>query len=121
MRPGSRIVLGLLLFVATVFAVLQVYGGRAASRRAPDSATSALRETVQADNTLVGLLGGIHEIRVTRERAADDASARVEATIVGRRDSGRLVADLSIREGRWRVTSGSVTLSDGRTVPVAGS
>ena len=34
---------------------------------------------------------------------------------------GWLVADLSVREGRWPVRSASVTLSDGRRIPIAGS
>ena len=121
MRTGSRIVLGLALLAGVAVAVLQIYGVRAASRHGPDSATAALRETVQADNTLVGLLGGIRELRVIEEQERDEASARLEATVVGSRDSGWLVADLSVREGRWRVRSASVTLSDGRRIPIAGS
>ena len=67
------------------------------------------------------LLGGIRELRVIEEQEHDGASARLEATVVGSRDSGWLVADLSVREGRWRVRSASVTLSDGRRIPIAGS
>lgn len=120
MRSGSRVVLGLLLLVGAVFVVLQTYGGRALSRRAPDSATAALREAVQADNTVVGLLGGIRELRVVEERTPNDVSTRVEGVVLGSRDSGRLIADLTVREGRWRVRSASVTLSDGRRMPIAG-
>jgi hypothetical protein len=45
----------------------------------------------------------------------------VVALVVGGRDSGRMSADLDFVDGRWTVRRASCTLSDGTTIPVAGS
>ena len=124
MSTGSRLVLGFLLFAALVFAALQIYGGRSLARRHPDSPTFATREAAQADNTLVGLVGGVLEFRVENAVQPADSNrstARIEARIVGARDSGHMIADLARDDGRWRVLSAVFTLSDGTTIPVAGS
>lgn len=124
MSTGSRLVLGFVLFAALVFGMLQFYGGRSLARREPDSPIRAAREASQADNTLVGMVGGILEFHVVDiDPRADSipSATRLEARIVGARDSGRLVADLTREDGRWRVRSAAFTLSDGTTIPVAGS
>lgn len=123
MSTGSRLVLGFLLFAALVFGALQIYGVRSLARRQPDSPILAAREAAQADNTLVGLIGGVLEFRVEAAVPADSngTSKRVDARVVGARDSGRMTADLARDDGRWRVLSAKFTLSDGTTIPVAGS
>lgn len=123
MSTGTRLVLAFALFSAIVFAALQLYGGRSISRREPDSPAFAARQAAQADNTLVGLLGGIvefHVVDVPAHTASSD-SARVEARVLGARDSGRLHADLVRLDARWTVREATFTLSDGTTIPVAGS
>jgi hypothetical protein len=69
------------------------------------------------------LLGGIvefHGVDVPARTASPD-SVHVEARVVGVRDSGRLHADLERRDARWTVRAASFTLSDGTTIPIAGS
>lgn len=123
MSTGTRLVLAFALLSAIVFAALQLYGGRSLSRRAPDSPAAAARQAAQADNTLVGLLGGIVEFHVVDVPlyAANPDSAHVEARVLGSRDSGRLRADLVRLDARWTVREATFTLSDGTTVPVTGS
>jgi len=121
---GTRLVLGFLLFAAVVFGVLRMYGGRSLSRRAPDSPLVAAREAVQADNTVVGLVGGIEafeQVAVDTPSSGAGSRARLEARVLGARDSGRLIADLAVQDGRWTVRHATFTLSDGTTIPVAGS
>jgi hypothetical protein len=120
---GTRLVLAFALLSAIVFAALQLYGGRSLSRRAPDSPAAAARQAAQADNTLVGLLGGIvefHVVDVPTYSASPD-SAHIEARVLGTRDSGWLRADLVRLDARWTVREAALTLSDGTTIPVAGS
>jgi hypothetical protein len=124
MSTGSRLVLGFLLFATFVFAALQIYGGRSLSRREPDTPAFAAREAAQADNTLVGMLGGVLEFHVVAIGPPADSSVaatRLEARIVGARDNGRLLADLAQEDGRWKVRSAVFTFADGRTIPIAGS
>ena len=123
MSTGTRLVLAFALFSALVFAALQLYGGRSLSRREPDSPAFAARQVAQADNTLVGLLGGIVEFHVVDVPVppASPNSARVEARVLGARDSGRLHADLVRLNAGWTVREATFTLSDGTTIPVAGS
>jgi len=124
MSSGSRLVLGFVLFAAVVFAALQIYGERSLARRDPDSPVLAAREAIQADNTIVGLLGGIESfepVDVEAQSFDGAAGARLEARVLGAHDSGRLVADLTIENGRWIVRSATFTLSDGTTIPVEGS
>ncbi|MGH7565191.1 MAG: hypothetical protein ACREK2_00015, partial [Gemmatimonadota bacterium] len=59
MSSGTRVVLGFVLFAAVVFLVLEIYGRGSLDRRDPDSPVAAARAAVQADNTVVGLIGGI--------------------------------------------------------------
>ena len=124
MSSGTRVVLGCLLFAAVVFALLSVYGRGSLSRRDPDTPAAAARLAVQADNTVVGLVGGIsafEPLEVEEWRAGGAPAARIEARVVGARDSGRLHAELSHRRGAWAVSRATFTLSDGTTIPVAGS
>ena len=122
MSTGTRLVLAFALFSAIVFAALQLYGGRSLSRREPDSPAFAARQAAQADNTLVGLLGGIVDFHLVDVRHQPNAAtAHVEARILGTRDSGRLGATVARADDRWSVLSATFTLSDGTTIPVAGS
>ncbi|HET6617339.1 MAG TPA: hypothetical protein VFH69_05975 [Gemmatimonadota bacterium] len=122
MSSGTRVVVGFALFAILVFAALEYYGTRAIARRSPDSAVVAARTAVQADNTVVGLIGGIDSFEpIDIERSDDADSARVEASVAGDRDHGRLVADLVREDGRWKIRTATFTLSDGTTIPVAGS
>ena len=124
MTTGTRVVIGSLLFALAVLAVLLLYGRGSLSRRGPDSPTSVARETLQADNTVVGMLGGIREfetLALTRSAVAESTAARLEARVIGARDSGRLYAELAIEGGRWSMRRASFTLSDGTTIPVTGT
>ena len=124
MSTGTRVVLGCLLFATVVLAVLSFYGKGSLSRRDPDSPATAARRMVQADNTVVGLIGGIsafEPVEVETWSAAGIAAARIEARVVGATDSGRLVAELEQGPDRWTVRQAKFTLSDGTTIPVAGS
>lgn len=106
-----------------VLAVLSAYGGRSLSRRGPDSPAEAARAAVQADNTVVGLLGGVQGFQPLGSETGVGAGTetRVEARVVGGRDSGRMSADLDLVDGRWTVLRATFTLSDGTSIPVAGS
>ena len=116
------LVLGFVLFAILVFAALEFYGSRSIARRDPDSPVAAARAAVQADNTVVGLIGGIDSFEpIEVEGSNHGDSARVEASVAGARDYGRLVAALAHEDGRWIVRTASFTLSDGTTIPVAGS
>lgn len=104
--------------------MLQAYGGRSLSRRGPDSPLYAAREAIQADNTIVGLVGGIEGFDLLTPEPvgpAPSGRARVAARVLGTRDSGRMIADLALDDGRWVVLEATFTLSDGTTIPVAGS
>jgi hypothetical protein len=117
-------VLGCLLLATVVLAVLAIYGRGSLNRRDPDSPDAAARRMVQADNTVVGLVGGISSFEPLERKewsAAGIPAARLEARVVGARDSGRLVAELSQQRGAWVVHQATFTLSDGTTIPVAGS
>jgi hypothetical protein len=121
---GTRIVLGCLLFATIVFAVLSIYGKGSLGRRDPDSPDAAARRMVQADNTVVGLVGGIssfEQLELEKWSANGVSTARLEARVVGARDSGRLIAELSQRQGAWAVRQATFTLSNGTTIPVTGS
>lgn len=124
MRSGTRVALVCLLFATVVFAVLSIYGRGSLSRRDPDTPEAAARLAVQADNTAVGLLGGIGSFEpVDVERWSEDGIpvARVVAIVTGARDSGRLLAEVSRQRDAWTVRRSTLTLSDGTTIPVAGS
>ena len=65
---GTRLVLVFALLAAAAFVVLRVYGERFAAFRVASTPVAAAREFVSADNTVVGLLGGIREIAVIEVR-----------------------------------------------------
>lgn len=124
MRTGTRVAIGSLLFTLAVLLVLLLYGRGSLSRRDPDSPAAVAREMLLADNTVVGMVGGIREFEpttVTETTVADSLTAFVEARVIGARDSGRLRAELTVRGGRWRMGDAAFTFSDGTTIPVAGS
>ncbi len=124
MSTGTRVAIGFVLFAFAVLVVLLLYGRESLSRRGPDSPAAVAREMLQADNTVVGMVGGIRTfetIAVTESAAADPSTALVEARVLGTRDSGRLEAELTREDGRWNMRRASFTLSDGTTIPVAGS
>ena len=124
MSTGTRVAIGFVLFALAVLVVLLLYGRESLTRREPDSPAAVARELVQADNTVVGMLGGIRTfetIAVTESGGADSSTAVVEARVLGARDSGLLVAELMLEEDRWSMRRASFTFSDGTTIPVAGS
>ncbi|HYO46947.1 MAG TPA: hypothetical protein VEY33_09710 [Gemmatimonadota bacterium] len=123
MSTGTRVVLGFVVFAAVVFAAFEIYGRRAIAHRGPDSPVLAAREAVQADNTVVGLVGGIGTFETIgiEPGSSDSAAAWLEVRVLGARDSGRMIAEMAIENGRWIVRNATFTLSDGTTIPVAGS
>jgi hypothetical protein len=120
---GTRLAIGALLFGLAALGALSFYGRDSLLRREPDSPATVAREMVQADNTVVGLIGAIRsfEPSVTRREVADSSFALVEARVLGARDSGHLAAEMAVEAGRWTMRSARFTLSDGTTIPVAGS
>ena len=123
MTTGTRVAIGFVLFALAVLAVLFLYGRGSLSRRGPDSPAAVAREMLLADNTVIGLIGGIREFETLAltESAVDDPAALLEARVLGARDSGRLTAELTLEGGRWSVRRATFALSDGTTIPVAGS
>lgn len=124
MTTGTRLVIGALLFGLGVLVVLVLYGRESMGRRQPDSPSTVAREMLQADNTVVGMVGGMRafEVLTLTERAVDGSpTAALEARVLGTRDSGRFEVELIFEAGRWSMRRGSFTLSNGTTVPVAGS
>lgn len=124
MSNGTRVAIGFVLFALAVLVALFLYGRDSLSRREPDSPAAVAREMLQADNTVVGMVGGIRTfepIAVTENTVADSSTAVVEARVLGTRDSGRLRAELIFEGGRWSMRRASFTLPDGTTIPVAGS
>ncbi|MGH7544341.1 MAG: hypothetical protein ACREK7_10420 [Gemmatimonadota bacterium] len=123
-RSGTALVLLFGLFAALAYAVFRVYGERALEARGPDTPVTAVRELVEADNTLVGLLGGIRRvepIEVVGDTGPEGAGASVSAVVVGGRDSARVYVDLAVEEGRWVPLRTSAVLTDGRRLPPRGS
>jgi hypothetical protein len=121
---GTRLAVAAMLFAGAVFAVFLLYGRESMSRREPDSPSAVAREMLQADNTVVGMVGAIRAFEVvarTGSAAEDPPTAALEARVVGTRDSGRFDAELTFEAGQWSMRRGSFTLSDGTTIPVAGS
>lgn len=123
-RSGSWLVLLLALFAAGAFVLFRWYGGRALEDRGPDTPFAAARERIAADNTLVGLLGGIRRVeplKVVGENRAGGAGASVSALAVGSRDTARVYLDLDFETGRWTVVRASARLADGRRLPLDGA
>ena len=112
------------VFVAALaYTVFRIYGDRALEARGPDTPVTAVRELVEADNTLVGLLGGIRRvepIEVVGENATEGDGVSVSAVVVGARDSARVYVDLAVEEGRWVPVRTSAVLADGRRLPPRG-
>ncbi|HJU87729.1 MAG TPA: hypothetical protein VJ788_10200 [Gemmatimonadota bacterium] len=124
MTTGTRVAIGFLLFALGVLAILFLYGRGSQARRGPDSPAAVAREMLQADNTVVGMIGGVREfetLALTATAVGDSQAARLEARVLGARDSGRLTAELMVERGRWSMRRARFTLSDGTTIPVAGS
>lgn len=123
MRSGTKVVLVFALFAALVFGLLRVYGGRVMAGRTPDTPSNAAREFILADNTVVGLLGGIREVAPLEMVAINrpgSPGVALSARVVGARDSGRFYADVEQADGRWRVASASFVHSSGDRLPLAG-
>ena len=119
-RSGTIVVLLFVLFAALAYAVFRVYGDRAIETRGSDTPVTAVRELVEADNTLVGLLGGIRRIdpiEVVGDGGPEGPGASVSALVVGSRDSARVYVDLAVDDGRWVVLRTSAVLMDGRRLP----
>ena len=119
-RSGTALVLLFVFIAAVAYAVFRIYGDRALEARGPDTPVTAVRELVEADNTLVGLLGGIRRvepIEVVGDNRAEGAGVSVSAVVVGSRDSARVYVDLTAEEGRWVPVRTSAVLADGRRLP----
>jgi hypothetical protein len=111
------------LFAAIVFGLFRVYGARVMAGRSPDTPSNAAREFVLADNTVVGLLGGIREVTPIEAVAMNASGApgvALSARVVGTRDSGRFYADIEQVDGRWVVARASLVLPGGERLPLAG-
>ncbi|MGH7550546.1 MAG: hypothetical protein ACREK3_07290 [Gemmatimonadota bacterium] len=122
-RSGTWLVLLMALFAATAFLLFRWYGERALEARGPDTPFQAARERIEADNTLVGVLGGIRRVEpleVVGENRAGGAAASVSALAVGSRDSARVYLDLAVEDDRWTVVRASARLADGRRLPLEG-
>ena len=121
-RSGTWLVLLLAVFAAAAFLVFRWYGERALEARGPDTPFAAARERIEADNTLVGLLGGMRRVEPLEVVGAPaGAGASVSAVAKGRRDSARIYLDLAIEDGRWKVMRASALLTDGRRLPLEGT
>lgn len=129
LRSGTKVVLLFGVFAAFAFAIFRIYGERVMSDQPPDTPFHAARAFVQADNTVVGLVGAIREVRPITVRAVNASSTRspralaagaVSAVVVGARDSGRLYADLEAADARWTVIRAAFVLSSGERLPLAG-
>jgi hypothetical protein len=123
-RSGTALVLLFVVFAALAYVAFRVYGDRALEARGPDTPVTAVRELVEADNTLVGLLGGIRRvepIEVVGDSGPGGPGASVSALVVGSRDSARVYVDLAVEEGRWVPLRTSAVLMDGRRLPAQGS
>lgn len=119
-RSGTALVLLFALFAALAYVVFRVYGDRALEARGPDTPVTVVRELVEADNTLVGLLGGIRRIEpieVVGDGGPEGPGASVSALVVGSRDSARVYVDLAVEDGRWVPLRTSAVLTDGRRLP----
>jgi hypothetical protein len=70
---------------------------------------------------MIGGLRVFETLEVTGNAVSDSPAARIEARVLGARDSGRLTAELTLVGGRWTMRRARFTLSNGTTIPVAGS
>lgn len=116
--------MGFLVIAAAALTAFLLYGRRTMTRRAPDSPETAAEIAVRADNTAVGLLGGIRRVEtrsVERDGDGTHATATVVAEVEGGRDTATLRAELRTRDGRWLFVDGALVFPDGRTIPIRGS
>lgn len=121
---GTRLVAGFLALAVIAGTAFLLYARHAMETRPPDSPESAAGTAVRADNTAVGLLGGIREVVVRgSERSGDTgfATATVVADVVGARDTATFRAELRGRDGRWFFADGTLAFPDGRSIPIRGS
>jgi hypothetical protein len=119
-RSGTALVFLFVVVAGLVYAVFRLYGDRALQARGPDTPVTAVREMVEADNTLVGLLGGIRRvepIEVVGDNGLEPDGVSVSAVVVGGRDSARVYVDLAVEGGRWVPVRSSAVLAGGRRVP----
>jgi hypothetical protein len=119
-RSGTALVFLFVVVAGLVYAVFRLYGDRALEARGPDTPVTAVREMVEADNTLVGLLGGIRRvepIEVVGDNGLEPDGVSVSAVVVGGRDSARVYVDLAVEGGRWVPVRSSAVLAGGRRVP----
>jgi hypothetical protein len=119
-RSGTALVFLFVVVAGLVYAVFRLYGDRALEARGPDTPVTAVREMVEADNTLVGLLGGIRRIEpieVVGDNGLEPDGVSVSAVVVGGRDSARVYVDLAVEGGRWVPIRSSAVLTGGRRVP----
>jgi hypothetical protein len=119
-RSGTALVFLFVVVAGLVYAVFRLYGDRALQARGPDTPVTAVREMVEADNTLVGLLGGIRRvepIEVVGDNGLEPDGVSVIAVVVGGRDSARVYVDLAVEGGRWVPVRSSAVLAGGRRVP----
>ena len=107
-------------FAALVAILLATYGRRSADLRPADTPVTAAHTFVSSDNTAVGLLGGIRELRPTELQGAGPAERALAATVIGARDSARLFADLAFVDERWEVERALLVMPDGQRLPLAG-
>lgn len=123
MRSGRRLVLLLALVAAAAAVVFRLYGDRALRERPTETPVTAARDFVVADNTVVGVLGGVRRIEPVEIRASSSAGLPgrwLDAEVVGARATGRLYADVEFAGGRWVVRRAALRLADGRRLPLAG-
>ncbi|MGH7571223.1 MAG: hypothetical protein ACREMK_05205 [Gemmatimonadota bacterium] len=110
------------LFAGIAFLLFRWYGERALEARGPDTPFQAAREEIEADNTLVGLLGGIRRVEPVEVVGENrPAGASVSALAVGSRDSARVYLDLAVQDDRWTVVRASARLAGGRRLPLEGT
>lgn len=123
MRTGTRLVLLFALVGLAALAVFRLYGDRVVARRAVQSPLAAAREAVQADNTVVGTVGGVRSVtlRDMRPLAPGGSAVGLSAMVVGTRGSGTLYADVRREGRRWRVVRARFVGPGGEVVPIAGS
>lgn len=120
MRAGSRTVVLLAALAALALLAFLAYGGRATRRAGPDTPAAAARDFARADNTVVGLLGGVRAVQPILDERPAPRRASIVATVVGARDSGRLWADLTRAEDRWRVERAAFAVTGGDPLVLAG-
>ena len=116
MSAGTRVAIGFVLFALAVLVVLLLYGRESLSHRQPDSPAAVAREMLQADNTVVGMVGAIRTFEptsVTETTVADSSTALVEARVVGVQAEGADAMTRSFAARRPIDTERADTYADG--------